>query len=110
MQSTLIADITFVLNKFAPAIIGFIVFVVVSYNLRDMVVQWFIGLGIKKNKNINEYDIFLIGTERCLLVKINSFRLYFLVFEADDSLKRKLITIGNRKFITSDIVKIGKFI
>ena len=110
MQSTLISDITLVLTKFAPAIIGFIVFVVVSYNLRDMVVQWFIGLGIKRNKNINEYDIFLIGDERCLLVKINSFRLYFLVFESDNSLKKKLITIGNKDFITGKIVKIGKFI
>ena len=110
MQSTLISDITLVLTKFAPAIIGFIVFVIVSYNLRDMIVQWFIGLGIKRNSKINELDIFEINNERCLLIKINSFRLYFLAFCEDDTLKKKLITIGNKDFITGKIVKIGKFI
>ena len=109
-MTPLTTDITNIINRFAPAIIGFIVFVILSYNCKDMIVQWFIGLGIKRNQKINELDIFLINGERCLLIKINSFRLYFLAMNDDNSLKKKLITIGNKQFICSGIVKIGKFV
>ena len=110
MQPELINNLNSIIMRFLPAIVGFIIFVILSYNCRDMIVQWFIGLGIKRNQKINELDIFLIDSERCLLIKINSFRLYFLVLEDDNSLKKKLVTISNRKFIESGIVKLGKWV
>jgi len=110
MSQPLISELSQFIDKFAPMIILFVVGVLILNNLKDMIIQYFIGVGIKWNRQINEFDIFEINNERCILVKINSFRLYFLALEADGSLKKKLITIGNKTFVTSRIVKIGKFI
>ena len=110
MNNTLITEISSVLTKFAPLIILFFVGVIVLYNLRDMIVQWFIGISLKFNRQINEFDLFEIDGERCLLVRINSFRLYFLVMDKDNNLLKKSISIGNKQFIMKKITKLGRFI
>ena len=110
MVDTIIPDISFIVVRYAPIVIIFIVATLIANNFKDMVVQWYIGIGIKRNKKIDELDIFEIDGKKCLLIKINSFRLYFLELSEGDTLQRKLITIDNKTFITCKIVKLGKFI
>ena len=107
MNEQLISQIDSLIMKFAPAIIIFVVGVVVAYNLRDMVVNWFIGLTLKWNKKYNEFDYFEIDGVKCLLTSIGSFRMVFLELNENNTIKTRLITIGNKQFISGKIIKLG---
>lgn len=108
--TTLITEFSAVLIKLAPAIILFFVGVIVLYGFRDVIEQWFYGWQIKLNRQYNEMDKFEIDKEPCVLVRINSIRVYFLALDENNKLTERSISLPNKKFMQNKIIKLGRFI
>ena len=69
------------LSGWVLMLLAFALVVIVIYNLRFKINNWFIGLDIRIDKDVNERDVLYFDKLDHLLTKIGNQKMYFKVFE-----------------------------
>ena len=109
MEAELFPELSRILDKVMPLLYIFIAYVFINNNLKDVVIEWGLSLRLRWSKLINESDTFIIEDKKCVLIKIGSWWMVFLVLDENGKPKEnEEILISIKKFVYMTIRKTGR--